>query len=127
MAPPSRENRPAPREPTPHTAATSPPLLAERASQPLLAVVAHELRTSLSALVAGSELLVDQLATLDPDQLRDLVSVIHRGTLWMQELVENLLCAASINTGRFQLHRGWVEPLAIVAEVQPVVVPLLTQ
>ena len=46
-------------------------------------------------LVAGSELLVDELERVEPDQLRELVSVIHRGTLWMQELVENLLCTTA--------------------------------
>src|SRR4051812_46524675 len=93
----------------------------------LLSVVAHELRAPLSALVAGSELLVDQLEGLDPEQLREMVSVIHRGTLWMQGLVENLLCASSINAGRFYLQRRWVQPLEMVAEVQPVVAPMLSK
>jgi two-component system sensor histidine kinase KdpD len=89
--------------------------------------VAHELRAPISALVAGSEILADRLESIDPEQLREMVSVIHRGTLWMQGIVENLLCASSINAGRFYLQRHWVEPLEMIAEVQPVVAPMLSK
>jgi len=93
----------------------------------LLSVVAHELRAPISALVAGSEILADRLESIDPEQLREMVSVIHRGTLWMQGLVENLLCASSINAGRFYLQRRWVQPQELIAEAQPVVAPMLSK
>jgi two-component system sensor histidine kinase KdpD len=70
---------------------------------------------------------VDQLETLDPEELREMVSVIHRGTLWMQGLVENLLCASSISAGRFHLQRRLVRPMALAAEVGPVVEPMLNK
>ena len=56
-----------------------------------LSVVAHELRAPLNAVMASTELLIDQLEELDPDQLQSMVSVLYRGTRRMQELVENLL------------------------------------
>jgi len=56
-----------------------------------------------------------------------MVSVIHRGTLWMQGLVENLLCASSINAGHFYLQRRWIQPLELVAEIQPIVEPMLNK
>jgi len=103
------------------------PILPEVAQSPLLPLLAHELRAPLSGLVAGSELLVDQLESLDPAQLRDTASIIHRGTRWMQELMENLLCASSISSGRFQLERRRLRPLDLVAEVQPVIAPMLSK
>lgn len=126
LAPPGRRPRDILRPPLP--AADRAGADGAIAGEPtLLSVVAHELRAPLSALVAGSELLVDQSEGLDPEQLREMVSVIHRGTLWMQGLVENLLCTSSINAGRFYLQRRWVQPLEIVAEIQPVVAPMLSK
>jgi two-component system sensor histidine kinase KdpD len=52
---------------------------------------------------------------------------MHRGALWMHALVENLLCDASIREGRFHLNRKVASLPDIVAEVEPVVVPLLTR
>ncbi len=123
----SRRERPGLTTPALRPARAPRPLPTDGDEPGLLSVVAHELRTPLSALVAGSELLVDQLETLNPDQLREMVSVIHRGTLWMQGLVENLLCASSISAGRFHLQRHWARSMALAAEVGPVVEPMLNK
>ena len=69
----------------------------------VLATVAHELRGPLTALATSSELLVDDFEHLDPAQVKGMLSAIHRRTLWLQGLVENLLCAATIREGRLQL------------------------
>ena len=45
----------------------------------------------------------------------------------MQELVENLLCASSIDAGRFHLQRRSIHLLDVVAEVEPAVAPILRQ
>jgi signal transduction histidine kinase len=104
-----------------------PPILPEIGQTSLLPLLAHELRAPLSGLVAGSELLVDQLEALDPAQLRDTASIIHRGTRWMQELMENLLCASSLSAGRFQLQRRLARPADLVAEVEPVIAPMVSK
>jgi two-component system sensor histidine kinase KdpD len=56
-----------------------------------------------------------------------MVSTIHRGTLWLQGLVENLLCAATIREGHFTIHRQLVSLLDLAWEVRPLVEPLLAQ
>lgn len=93
----------------------------------LLSTVAHELRTPLQALTISAEMLVEDLDALDPKQVHSMLSSVHRSALWLQGLVENLLCAATIREGRFQIHPRPISMGDVVAEVRPVVEPLLAQ
>jgi K+-sensing histidine kinase KdpD len=66
----------------------------------VLATVAHELRGPLTALATSSELLAEDFVHLETNQIRDMLGAMHRRALWLQGLVENLLCAATIREGR---------------------------
>src|SRR5579859_1111696 len=93
----------------------------------MLATVAHELRGPLTALVQSSELLAEDFLRLDPEQIKDMLGAMHRRTLWLQGLVENLLCAATIREGRLQLYRQSLNLADLLADVDVVVGPLLAQ
>ena len=92
-----------------------------------ISMVAHELRAPLASLAAASALLIDDLHALDPQRIRAVLSVIREGTLWLQALVENLLCAASMRHGRFQIRPEPTSMLDVVLDVQAMVEPLLMQ
>jgi two-component system sensor histidine kinase KdpD len=77
--------------------------------------------------VTSAELLVEDFDTLPANQMRDMVTTMHRGALWLHGLVENLLCAATIRDGHFQIHRQTVAMEDVIDEVRPVVAPLLGQ
>jgi two-component system, OmpR family, sensor histidine kinase KdpD len=89
--------------------------------------VAHELRTPVTALAMSSELLLEDLEELDQRQLRAMVSVIHHGAFWLQGLLENLLAAGAIGAGHLGLRRQPIRLSDIVAEIQPVIGPLLAR
>jgi signal transduction histidine kinase len=93
----------------------------------VLATVAHELRGPLTALATSSELLAEDFLHLDPEQVKHMLGAMHRRTLWLQGLVENLLCAATIREGRLQLFRQSLSLADLVADVDAVVGPLLQQ
>lgn len=93
----------------------------------ILATVAHEIRGPLTALTASSELLAEDFAMLDSEQVRRMVTGIHRRALWLQGLVENLLCAATIREGRLRLHRKPLDLLDLMADLRSLVEPLLAQ
>src|SRR5215471_17694703 len=93
----------------------------------VLATVAHELRGPLTALATSSELLAEDFSHLDPEQVKSMLAAIHRRTLWLQGLVENLLCAATIRENRLQLHRQSLSISDLLADVNAVVGPLLAQ
>src|SRR5215471_7693189 len=90
----------------------------------VLATVAHELRGPLTALATSSELLAEDFAHLDPEQVRSMLGAMRRRTLWLQGLVENLLFAATIREGRLQLHRQSLSLADTLADVDAVVDPL---
>jgi two-component system sensor histidine kinase KdpD len=99
--------------------------LAEAAGLAVFSTVAHELRGPLMALATSAELLVADFDSLGPEQVREMVAGIHCRALWLQELVENLLCAASLREGRLAMHLQPQNLLEVVAEVRQVVLPLL--
>jgi two-component system, OmpR family, sensor histidine kinase KdpD len=99
--------------------------LAEVAGLAIFSTVAHELRGPLMALATSAELLVADFEALAPAQIRELVAGIHCRALWLQELVENLLCAASLREGGLAMHFQPLNLREVVAEVRQVVLPLL--
>ena len=90
-----------------------------------LSTVAHELRGPLTALETASELLDRDLDSLDPSQIRAMVSGIHRRALWMRGLMENLFVSAAVTEGRLSVHTRPTDMLELVEEVKGLVEPLL--
>jgi two-component system, OmpR family, sensor histidine kinase KdpD len=93
----------------------------------VLATVAHELRGPLTALATSSELLAEDFVHLETQQIKDLLGAMHRRALWLQGLVENLLCAATIREGRLQLYRQSLSLADLLQDVKAVVHPLLAK
>jgi two-component system, OmpR family, sensor histidine kinase KdpD len=93
----------------------------------VLATIAHELRGPLTALAASSELLAEDFPRLDPEQVKSILGAMHRRTVWLQSLVENLLAAAIIREGRLQLFRQSLSLTDVLVDVVAVVEPLLAQ
>ena len=90
----------------------------------VMATIAHELRGPLTALATSSELLAEDFLHLDPEQVKTMLGAMHRRTLWLQGLVENLLCAATIREGRLQLYRQSLSLVDLLEDVHAVVGPL---
>jgi two-component system sensor histidine kinase KdpD len=90
----------------------------------ILATVAHELRGPLSALQTTSELLDRDFDLLDTQQIRVMVSVMHRRTLWMRDLVENLLFSATADDGQLRLQLRPVDLRELFEEIATLVEPI---
>jgi PAS domain S-box-containing protein len=90
-----------------------------------LANIAHEFRTPLSALAASIELLLDRLPELEPQELQELLNNIHLGTISLQNLIDNLLEGASIETGRFRVRVQPCYAPDIVDEAVSAIQPLI--
>jgi PAS domain S-box-containing protein len=90
-----------------------------------LANVAHEFRTPLSGIAATTELLVDEVNELTPDEIKELVETIRLSTLHLQTLVGNLLESTTIEAGCFQVHRRPINLEAVVKEAADLMHPLL--
>ena len=93
----------------------------------IIATVAHELRGPMSALATASELLERDLDGLDPEQIRGMVSAMRRRVLWMNQLVDNLLCNAAAGDGRLSIHAQPLDLRAEVEELQCALGPMLAR
>jgi len=95
--------------------------------QDFLAILPHEFKTPLAALAASLELLQTDFQQLPADQASALLESIHRSTIRLESLVDNLLDTASIQAGQFQVHAE-PNPLPTIIESARVFVqPLLDQ
>lgn len=102
-------------------------LLVGASTSLLLAGLVHELRTPVSALATGSELLLDDLDQLSREDLQRIVETMHRGAVWLQRLVENVLYAATVAEGKVQIYPRPLDLAELTRDVVPVVDPLLRQ
>ncbi len=91
-----------------------------------LAIMPHEFKTPLSAVVASLELLETGDAQLSPDQIT-LLNSIRRATIRLQGLVNNLLDTASLQAGHFQVFAEPHDLASIVEEARAFIQPVLDQ
>ncbi len=71
----------------------------ERLRRDIVAMLSHEFRTPLSTLKAAADLLLQGDATLSTADVRELHEHIQKGGDRLEELVEDFLLAARIETG----------------------------
>ncbi len=80
---------------------------ASRAKDELLAVVSHELRNPLAAIVGWTQVLSRRPD--DPDTVRRAIEVIERNARIQRQLVDDLLDMSRIASGKLRLHMGVVD------------------
>jgi len=120
----TRQPRSAPRRQHPVVASGT---LVGGSTSSLLASLVHELRTPVSAIATGSELLLDDLDQMSRDDLQRIVETMHRGAVWLQRLIENVLYAATAAEGEVQIYPRPLDLVELIRDVVPVVDPLLRQ
>jgi two-component system, OmpR family, sensor histidine kinase ResE len=89
-----------------------------------MANITHEFRTPLAALEASSELLLDNLHSLSPAEIEELLVSLNLGIINLQTLIDNLIEAASIEAGRFKVSLQPVSFDTILKEAVRIVKPL---
>lgn len=91
----------------------------------ILSLVVHEMRGPLMALGVSTEILAEDVDRMDREQIHRMVDGMRGRVLWLQGLLENLLCASAIREGRLHVQRLPVDLAALSSEVGQVVQPLL--
>lgn len=89
-----------------------------------MANITHEFRTPLAALEASTELLLDNLHSLSPAEIEELLVSLNLGIINLQTLIDNLIEAASIEAGRFKVFVQRVPFDRIQREAVEIVQPL---
>src|SRR4051812_23194249 len=91
-----------------------------------LAQMAHDMRAPLTTMRTVAEVLSEDWDRLDPAQLRQMVTALHRSTLWLQQLVLTLTDTAPETP--LARSRG-LAPSCLrttLDQIEPVIQPLLT-
>ncbi len=70
----------------------------------MLRAISHDLRTPLTAISGNASNLLSNGADFDEDTRRQLYSDIYDDSLWLINVVENLLSVTRIEDGRMALH-----------------------
>ncbi|TET60546.1 MAG: PAS domain-containing sensor histidine kinase [Promethearchaeota archaeon] len=65
--------------------------------------VSHELKTPLTSIYGASQILLKHLKEKLDDDVLNFVAILHRGALRLKKLVENLIDASRIETGKLEL------------------------
>jgi signal transduction histidine kinase len=98
-----------------------------RARDSVLANISHEFRTPLAAQLASIELLRDGLDSFSPEQTRELVLSLERGTVRLTRLIDNLLESVRIESGQLAIRHQSVGLAEIVEDADVLMGALLRQ
>jgi len=79
--------------------------------------ISHELKTPLSTLKEGTELMRDEVPGPLNSNQREVVEIIHRGVESFQGLINNLLDYNLLTRGNPVIHPGWFSMKEIVSEI----------
>lgn len=99
---------------------------ARQAREDLLAMVSHDLRNPLSVITMASGLLASNAVTAEP-RVRSQLDKIGRAAMRMEELIANLLDAASIEKGSFTVEPSPIELGSLVDGSLESLVPSATK
>jgi signal transduction histidine kinase len=96
------------------------------AREEILAIVTHDLRTPLSAVVAGASLLIStDSANPDGSRIKQRGETIQRSAQHMLRLVKDLTDLAQIDAGRLAIDRTLEHPATVVNEVLEALEPIV--
>lgn len=82
----------------------------------LLRAISHDLRTPLTSISGNAGILMENGAVLDEEKRRYLYRSIYDDSMWLINLVENLLSVSRLEEGRMNLHVSTELMDEIVAE-----------
>ena len=95
-----------------------------RAREELVAVVSHDLKAPLSAILLREEILV---RTLSDPRLADHARAVRRAATTMERNIRGLLDSASLEAGQLRLHMGEHDFPALVREVVDLFAPIASE
>jgi signal transduction histidine kinase len=98
-----------------------------RARDTVLANISHEFRTPLAAQLASIELLREGLDTMAPEQRRELVYSLERGTYRLTTLIDNLLESVRIESGQLSIRKQSIDLRESVDDAKELIGSLLAQ
>lgn len=79
--------------------------------------VSHELKTPLTAIREGSELLGDEVGGMLSAQQREIVGILRESSMRLQKMIENLLSYSAVQFQQPQLNIEAVDLIALLDDI----------
>ncbi len=76
----------------------------ERLRANLLRAISHDLRTPLTSISGNASVLLNDAPGVDPEERHKLLENIYEDSLWLINLVENILAVTRIDDGRLNIN-----------------------
>lgn len=89
-------------------------------------IVAHDLRSPLSAVVSVSDLLVEDVDDMSRDELKQMLGMMRTSATRLNDFLDNLLTWARLQTGGMQYNPRWIRPDEVIDEVADLMAPTAT-
>ncbi|MBI4576917.1 MAG: PAS domain-containing protein [Planctomycetes bacterium] len=94
----------------------------DRMKSEFVQTVSHELKTPLTAILGGTEVLLVDEDTMDPSQV-EVVKIIEDGARRLQALISDLLDLSRLESGRIVLEERPTDVAGLLAETCPAMAP----
>ncbi len=88
----------------------------DRMKTEFVANISHELRTPLAAIKAYSETILDSLDMLDPETLKDFMDTIHKQSIHLENLLNELLDFSRLEQKTLKLEKEEVNIVDVVRD-----------
>ncbi|MEM7029245.1 MAG: histidine kinase N-terminal 7TM domain-containing protein [Chloroflexota bacterium] len=97
---------------------------ANQAKSIFLATMSHELRTPLSAIIGYSEMVEDDAADMNPDEIALYLRKIQQAGLQLSSIITDVLDFSKIETGKMVLRPETFDIEAVIEQVTTTIHPL---
>jgi signal transduction histidine kinase/DNA-binding response OmpR family regulator len=98
---------------------------ASRTKSAFLANMSHELRTPMNAIIGYSEMLIEEVEEMEPDETRADLQKIHSAGKHLLSLINDVLDLSKIEAGRMSIHVEDFEVAELVGDVVATIDPLV--
>jgi signal transduction histidine kinase len=89
----------------------------DRMKDQFVSTVTHELRTPLTSMIGYLEILAgSEVGELSPDEQHRFLEIVERNCRRLNRIVDDILAAARIDSGRFSLDRANVDIALLASE-----------
>jgi len=100
---------------------------ANKAKSGFLANMSHELRTPMNAIIGYSDMLIEDLTDLEPDEIDSDLKKIRSAGKHLLSLINDILDLSKIESGKMQLFNEEFDLCALLDEVAATIEPLAEQ
>ena len=100
---------------------------ANRTKSAFLANMSHELRTPMNAIIGYSEMLMEESAEMEPDELIEDLQKIHGAGKHLLGLINDVLDISKIEAGKMTLYLETFDIATMLKEVASTVQPLMAR